>query len=103
VNPELIIARWTHCYHVTAALNLRSIRRSRILLPAETLFRRLDRRDLLSRRRTRDVRLRLQGQEILVRNQAPLDPESIDLGSTETFEDYVACLNAHVFFWPGTA
>jgi hypothetical protein len=103
VNPELIIARWTHCYHVTAALNLRSIRRSRILLPAETLFRSLDRRDLLSRRRTRDVRLRLQGQEILVRNQAPLDPESIDLGSTETFEDYVACLNAHVFFWPGTA
>jgi hypothetical protein len=103
VNLEPIIARWTHCYHVTAVVNLQSLRRSRILLPAATLFRRMARSDLLNRRRTHDVRLRLPGQEILVRNQAPLDPDSIDVGSTETLEDYVACLNAHVFFWPGTA
>jgi hypothetical protein len=102
VNLESIIARWTYCYHVTALVNLQSIRRSPILLPAATLFRRMERSDLLSIRRAHDVRLRSQGQEILVRNQAPLDPDRIELGATETFEDYVTCLNAHVFFWPGT-
>jgi hypothetical protein len=103
VNLEPIITHWTHCYHVTAVVNLRGIRRSRVLLPAATLFRRMDQSDLLSCRRTHDVQLRFQNQEILVRNQAPLDPDHIDLGSTETFEEYVACLNTHVFFWPGTA
>lgn len=103
VKLETIIAHWTYCYHVTAVVNLQSLRRSPILLPAATLFRRMDRSDLLNVRRTHDVGLRLQGQEILVRNQAPLDPDSIDVGSTETLEDYVTCLNAHVFFWPGTA
>jgi hypothetical protein len=103
VNLEPIIAHWTHCYHVTAAINLQSFRRFGILLPAATLFRLTDRGDLLKRRRTDDVRLQLQGQKVLVRNQTPLDPNSINVGPTETLEDYVACLNAHVFFWPGTA
>src|SRR5688572_6497687 len=102
VNLDAIIAHWTYCYHITALVNLESLRRSPILLPAATLFRTIDRSDLLNLRRTHDVRLRVQGQEILVRNQAPLNPESIDVGST-TLEDYVSCLNAHVFFWPGTA
>jgi hypothetical protein len=103
VNLEPIITRWTHCYHVTAVVNLRGIRRSRVLFPASTLLRRMDHSDLLSCRRMHDVQLRFQNQEILVRNQAPLDPDHIDLGSAETFEEYVACLNTHVFFWPGTA
>jgi hypothetical protein len=103
VNLEPIITHWTHCYHVTAVVNLRGIRRSRVLFPAATLFRSTDQSDLLSCRRTRDLQLRFQNQEILVRNQTPLDPDHIDLGSTETFEEYVACLNTYVFFWPGTA
>ena len=103
VNLEAIIGHWTHCYHVTAVVNLQSLRRSATLLPAATLFRTTDRSDLLSLRRTHDVRLRVQGHEILVRNQAPLDPDSVEVGATETLEDYVTCLNAHVFFWPGTA
>jgi hypothetical protein len=103
VNLEPIATHWTHCYHVTAVVNLRGIRRSRVLQPAATLFRRTEQSHLLSCRRTHDVQLRFQNQEILVRNQAPLDPDQIDLGFRETFEEYVACLNSHVFFWPGTA
>ena len=103
MSLEPIIAHWTHCYHITSVVNLRGIRLSRVLFPASTLFRSMDHSDLLSCRRTHDVRLRFQSQEILVRNQAPLDPDHIDLGSAETFEEYVAYLNSHVFFWPGTA
>jgi hypothetical protein len=103
VNLEPIIAQWTHCYHVTAAINLQSLRCSGLLLPAATLFRLTDRGDLLNRRRTHDVLIQLRGQKVLVRNQTPLDPDSIDVGFTGTLEDYVGCLNTHVFFWPGTA
>ena len=103
VNLEPIIAHWTHCYHVTAVMNLQSIRRFGILLPAAALFGLADRGDLLRRRRTDDVRLELEGQKVLVRNQIALDPDSINIGFTETIEDHLACLNAHVFFWPGTA
>lgn len=62
----------------------------------------MERGDLLNCRRIHDVRLRRQNREIVVRNQVPLDPESIELNSTETFEGYVGYLNTHVFFWPGT-
>jgi hypothetical protein len=103
MNIESIMTRWTHCYHVTAVVNLPSLRRSGTLLPAATLFRLTGRDDLLNRRRTHDVHLPLRGQNVLVRNQIPLDPDSINLGSAESLEDYIACLNAHVFFWPGTS
>lgn len=46
---------------------------------------------------------RIEGQRILIRNQLPLDPYSLDLGATVTLEEYVACLNSFVYFWPGTA
>jgi hypothetical protein len=101
MNVESIIARWTHCYHVAAVINLPSVRRCGALLPAATLFRLSDRGDLLNCRRINNMRLQLQGLEVLVRNQIPLDPNSIDVGLTETFEAYVACLNERVFFWPG--
>lgn len=46
---------------------------------------------------------RIEGQRILIRNQLPLDPYSIDLGATVTLAEYVAYLNSFVYFWPGTA
>jgi hypothetical protein len=103
LNLQSIVDRWTHCYHVTATMNLRSICHLGLLLPATTLFRLTNREDLLNGRRTQDVRLQLRGLQVLVRNQIPLDPDSIDVCLPETFESYVACLNERVFFWPGTA
>jgi hypothetical protein len=94
---------WTHSYHVTSAANLVSIRQSRVLLPTQTLLKQAKRHYFLRRRRTRDVLLRIEGQQILIRNQVPLDPYSLDLGATGTLPEYVACLNSFVYFWPGTA
>ena len=39
---------------------------------------------------------------MVVRNQCALDPSSLDLDSGATVDEYVACLNARVYFWPGT-
>jgi hypothetical protein len=103
VNLKSVVDHWTYCYHVTAAINLTGIRISRVLFPAATLFCKMGRYDLLSLRRKHDFQLRFQNNEILVRNQTSLDPDHIDFGWTETIEQYIACLNTHVFFWPGVA
>jgi hypothetical protein len=98
-----IVAVWTHCYHVTYDANLVSIRHRRAILPADDLLRAARKLQLLRRRRTRDEVLRVEGQEIIVRNQRPLDPAGLDLEPDGTMADYVACLNSHAYFWPGTA
>lgn len=103
MNLEQISAIWTHSYHVTSVANLVPIRQSRTLLPTQTLLDRAKRHYFLRRRRTRDVLIRVDGHQILIRNQIPLDPKSLDLGATGTLKDYVACLNSYVYFWPGTA
>jgi hypothetical protein len=103
MNLEELFIIWTHSYHVTAAANLVSIRQSRVLWPTHTLLKRAKRHYFLRRRRSRDILLRIEGQQILIRNQAPLDPGSLDLGATGTLEKYVAWLNSYVYFWPGTA
>lgn len=45
---------WTHCYHITAASNLESIRATRKLETALSLLRAGGRSELGSARRTRD-------------------------------------------------
>jgi hypothetical protein len=103
MNLEELCIIWTHSYHVTSAANLVSIRQSRVLWPTHTLLKRAKKHYFLRRRRTRDIPLRVEGQQILIRNQSPLDPSSLDLGATGTLEEYVASLNSYVYFWPGTA
>ena len=39
---------------------------------------------------------------MVVRNQRPLDPASLDLEPGATVDEYIACLNSRVYFWPGT-
>lgn len=93
---------WTHSYHVTSDANLVSIRQSRVLWPTQTLLKRAKHPYFLRRRRTRDVLLQIEGQQVLIRNQVPLDPNSLYLRATVTLAEYVACLNSFVYFWPGT-
>jgi len=98
-----LCAVWSYVYHVTSGCNLASIRKSRVLWPAETLFERANHSHLVRLRRTADLLLRIETVQVLIRNQLPLNPGSLDLGSASTLEDYVASLNSYVFFWPGTA
>lgn len=100
---EQILTLWTYCYHVTSESNLESIQQSRVLSPAETLLKGAKMHHFLRLRRTGDLLLRIEANDVLVRNQCPLDPDSLDLGTTGTLEEYVECLNSHVYFWPGTA
>lgn len=98
-----LCAVWPHSYHVTSGVNLASIRNSRVLWPARTLLERANRAHLVRRRRSKDLLLRIESSQVLIRNQIPLNPSLLDLPSTCTLEEYIACLNSYVFFWPGTA
>jgi hypothetical protein len=103
MDMDQFFEMWPHCYHVTSETNLPSIQQSGSLIPAETLFRKAGRSDLLRQRRLTDVALAIDGQVVRIRNQRPLDPAAIDLGDWGVLEDYVCWLNARVFFWCGTS
>jgi hypothetical protein len=109
VSPEVvptnfrrIHAAWPQCYHITYNANIPSIRDSRSLFPADVLFRAAGECDLSRERRTRDLLLRIGRHKVIIRNQCPLDPMSLDLAAGYTVQDYIACLNSRAYFWPGT-
>lgn len=54
------------------------------------------------RRRAHEA-LTIDGERVIIRDQAPLHRGNVDLGSGWSFEDLVTTLNQHVFFWPGDA
>jgi hypothetical protein len=97
-----VVLAWTHCYHITYAANLPLIRRRGELLPALHLLSRAGIQHLAVERRADDLRLNIEGVDVMLRNQRPLDPGALEL-RTGRFDDYVACLNSRTFFWPGTA
>jgi hypothetical protein len=92
---------WPHCYHVTFLRNLASIRVCQTLLPADLLFAEAGRLELSTRRREKDVLLRIAGKDVMVRNQRALNPDTLDLGPGETLPQYVQYLNSRTYFSPG--
>jgi hypothetical protein len=52
-------------------------------------------------RRQNHETITINGDEVIIRDQAPLFIRNVTLGSGLSFEDFVFMLNRHVFFWPG--
>ena len=96
-----LLHSWTHLYHVTHIGNLQSIRTRGQLLPAAAIFLEAGAQPLAMQRRTTDVVLRLDRDEVIVRNQSPLNPDALDLEGG-TLDAYVQYLNERTYFWPGT-
>ena len=96
------IQTWPWLYHVTALKNLIGIQRSRRLFTTDRILRRAGRSNLLIRRREEDVEVKLAFLAVVIRNQLPLDPRSLQLDEGWSIARYVHALNSRVFFWPGT-
>ncbi|GLC28299.1 DUF7002 family protein [Roseisolibacter agri] len=92
-----------YLYHLTAAENLPRIRRTRVLESAAALARRAGRAELLRERRRDHVPVLVDGEPVVLRDQAPLHRGNMALDDGWTFAEFVEHLNARVFFWPGTA
>jgi hypothetical protein len=72
-----------------------------MLESTEKLMQRAGQEKLLRERRKVHVKLNVEGETILVRDQAPLHRGNIGFEEGWTFEQFVAHLNRRVFFWPG--
>ena len=92
-----------YLYHLTAAANLPEIQRSRTLAPASVLMTRAGRTELTELRRPAHVHLTWDSAVTMLRDQEPLHARNMRLEEGWTFTDFVAHLNARVFFWPGDA
>jgi hypothetical protein len=92
-----------YLYHLTDRSNIDRMARTRRISPANTLFERAGRLDLVSRRRNEHERISIGRDMIVIRDQAPLHRGNLSLPSGYTFEEFTKSLNSRVFFWPGTA
>jgi len=90
-----------YLYHLTAAENISRIQRTRRLNSAAQLFEAAGRPDLIRVRRRQHERVHVEGEQIVIRDQAPLHRGNVGLEPEWEFEDLIAMLNRQVFFWPG--
>lgn len=89
-------------YHLTAASNVESILSEGALHPAAHLLREAGETRLIRERRGEQATIEVRGRPVHIRDQAPLHPGNMALGDGWSLADFVAHLNEHVFFWPGT-
>ncbi len=92
-----------YVYHLTATDNLGRIRDLRRLDSAELLLNQADQSALLHQRRPSHHAITIDGDTVILRDQAPLHEGNMALEPGWTFPQVVAMLNQRVFFWPGTA
>jgi hypothetical protein len=88
-------------YHLTARSNLSRIRSTRTLESAASLAEQANQSALLDARRAQHVPIVVEGEQVMLRDQAPLHARNMHLENGWTFERFIAHLNQRVFFWPG--
>lgn len=91
-----------HLYHLTARSNVKLIQRDRRLETASMLLRGAGQGASVRERRRSSMAISLNGRTVHIRDQAPLHAGNLSLPVGWSFADFVAHLNDHVFFWPGT-
>jgi hypothetical protein len=101
IDLQRFIELRPYLYHVTARENRSLLAREMILEPAAELMRRAGRPDLFRWRRPDPVILRIDGDQVILKDQRPLIEANLSLDGSWALEDFVEYLNQHVFFWPG--
>lgn len=88
-------------YHLTAAENVERILAGGGLAAAAGLYAEAGCAERARVRRPESERVRVNGDVVHIRDQAPLFAGNVTLQDAWAFEDLVEHLNGHVFFWPG--
>ncbi len=102
LDIDRFIVRRPRLYHLTAAANAERILETRTMRAAAVLLRQAGRHDVLRNRRAQSIWIDTNGQRTHIRDQSPLHRGNVTLDPSWQFEDFVECLNQHVYFWPGT-
>lgn len=96
-----LFARFPFAYHLTARANLGRIQRTERLESAAAMIQAANQLNLLSLRRRELREIIVDGETVILRDQAPLHAGHIDFQNGWTFPQLIESLNSRVFFWPG--
>ncbi len=88
-------------YHLTHQRNVPRIRTTMQLESASRILRTAGEEAAVRTRRRASLIVEVGGIAVHIRDQAPLHAGNMQLELGWTFEDFVAHLNARIFFWPG--
>lgn len=88
-------------FHSSGQENFNAIRRRGKLRSTSTILEGSGRDDLISERRPSSVTLELNGERVVIRDNRPLRPASIQLLGGWSLSDWLRELNSRVFLWPG--
>jgi hypothetical protein len=104
VDLNAFAERRPFAYHTTAAPNLMRLRATMAIERASRLFGLAKRPSTGAHRdrRKRGVTLKLDGWEVIVRDQRPLVAGAIEFEAGWDLARLIEHLNAFTFFWPGT-
>lgn len=88
-------------YHFSDRANVPRLRRLRYIQSAAELLRLSGQERLIRQRRAKPVQVTINGETVILRDQAPLIFANAALAPGWNTEDFTAHLNEHVYFWPG--
>lgn len=91
-----------YLFHLTDSRNLPRIVRTRVLEPTARILSLAGRDDLAAVKRATHVKVSVDGDDVFLRDQAPLYAGNMKLPANWKFDSFVSSLNQRVFFWPGT-
>ncbi|HET7479292.1 MAG TPA: hypothetical protein VFJ72_07220 [Rubrobacteraceae bacterium] len=88
-------------YHLTAQENIDRIKSSGCLESAAVLLNSAENKEIIRTRRIEKMPVRIDSEQIVLRDQAPLYADNINFTDGWTLGDFVEDLNRRVFFWSG--
>lgn len=89
-------------FHLTDQRNVSRISRMRCLESASDLINLAKQPAQVLRKRFTSLSMCVDGENVWIRDQAPLHAGNVGFQDGWSFEDLIRCLNEKVFFWPGT-
>ena len=90
-------------FHLTALSNVDTIRSTGYLYSAQHILTASGQEQWLGIKRSAPLGVKLEGSQVLLRDQKPLHERNIAFCRGMNFEAFIRSLNAKVFFWPGDA
>lgn len=91
-----------YAFHSSGEENFSAICRHGKLRATRTILEGWGYDDLLTTRRKSSIKLDLDGDTVVIRDNLPLRPASVDLQGGWSLSDLFRELNSRVFLWPGT-
>jgi hypothetical protein len=101
LDLERFAAAYPILWHVTSAMNVERIRRTMVLESSASLMRAAGDETWLRKKRTKDIRLLVDAETVILRDQQPLHEGHIAWEGGWDMPRLIEEINRRVFFWPG--